>query len=170
MRDRFRMRTCLVAASALLLLPPAANAQARAQPSAATAAPEIALQVGGRKYQASGQGECKSAAQAAIYGVRAAMYSVSHSGEGRSLNFNLWRPQDGAADMISLTLSEGKQRHQVDTVKAGSKKETRGSGKATLAQSGAGATFTLDAVTASGEKVTGTIKCPRFAGIRAEGG
>jgi hypothetical protein len=39
---------------------------------AAFAQADISLQVGGTKYQASGQGECKAAPRASIYGVNAA--------------------------------------------------------------------------------------------------
>ncbi len=131
---------------------------------------DISLQAGGTKYQASGQGECKTAPRASIYGVNAALYSVTQRSGNQSLNLTLWQPMDGAPSMMSLHVSLGSKRYEVDTVKAGSKRDTKGSGKATLKKSGSGAAIAVDAVAAGGEKITGTIQCPRFGGIHAEGG
>jgi hypothetical protein len=131
---------------------------------------EIALQAGAKKYEFSGQGECKAAQQASIYGINAALYSVSHNAGGRRLNLTLWQPKSGSAEMMTLQVSDGSTRYEVDTVKGGAKRETKGSGKATLQKSGAGGVFTIAAVAATGEKIGGTIKCGRFGGIQAEGG
>ena len=131
---------------------------------------DISLQAGGEKYQASGQGECKAAPQASIYGVSAAMYSVSHRACKQSLNLTLWQPTNGAANMMSLHLATGSKSYVVDTVKAGPKRDTKGSGKATVEKSGAGGAIVIDAVAAGGEKITGRIQCRTFGGIQAEGG
>ena len=131
---------------------------------------EIALQAGAKKYEFSGQGECKAAQQASIYGINAALYSVSHSAGGRRIHLTLWQPKNGSAEMMTLQVSDGSSRYEVDTVKGGAKRETKGSGKATLQNSGAGGVFTIAAVAGSGEKIGGTIKCGRFGGIHAEGG
>jgi hypothetical protein len=72
--------------------------------------------------------------------------------------------------MMTLHVSDGSSRYEVDTVKGGAKSETKGSGKATLQKSGTGGVFTIAAVAGSGEKIGGTIKCGRFGGIQAEGG
>ena len=147
------------------------HAQVRRQPAQAqTARLEIALQVGAKNYAFSGPGECKSAPQASIYGVSAALYSVSHSERGRSLNLTLWQPKNGSAEMMSLHVSDGSSRYEVDTVKAGAKRDTKGSGKTTLRKSGDGGVFTISATAASGERISGTIRCGSFAGIQAEGG
>jgi hypothetical protein len=139
-------------------------------PAVVFAQADISLKVGSKNYQASGQGQCKAAPQASIYGVRAALYSVSHSGSGQSLNLSLWQPSDGAAGMLSLHVSMGSTRHVVDTVQGKAKRDTKGSGKATLSKSGAGGVITIDAVAESGEKITGRIQCKTFGGIQAEGG
>ena len=131
---------------------------------------EAALNVGGKKMEFRGQGQCKAAAQASIYDIPAALYSVSQRSGSQSMNMNLWQPRSGAANMLSLHISDGAKRYEVDTVKGGAKKDTKGSGSATLQKSGAGGTFTIDAKAASGEKITGTIECGRFGGIQAEGG
>jgi hypothetical protein len=147
------------------------HAQVRRQPAQPETAPvEIALQVGAKKYEFIGQGECKEAPQASIYGIHAALYSVSHSAGGRRLYLTLWQPKNGSAEMMTLQVSDGSSRYDVDTVKGGAKREIKGSGKATLQKSGAGGVFTLAAIAGSGEKIAGTIKCGRFGGIQAEGG
>ena len=131
---------------------------------------DISLQAGGEKYQASGQGQCKAAPQASIYGVSSAMYSVSHRADKQSLNLTLWQPTNGAANMMSLHLSIGSKSYVVDTVKAGAKRDTKGSGKASVEKSGTGGAIVIDAVAAGGEKITGRIQCRTFGAIQAEGG
>ena len=151
-------RSAVLAAS-FALAAPAAFAQA-----------DISLQVAGTKYHASGQGECKTAPRASIYGVNAALYSVSQRAGSQSLNLTLWQPADGAPGMMSLQVSLGSKRYEVDTIKAAAKRDTKGSGTATLKKSGSGAAIAIDAVAAGGEKIRGTIECRRFGGIHAEGG
>ncbi len=137
---------------------------------AALAQVEVSLQLGGTKYQASGQGQCKAAPQASIYGINAALYSVSQRANGQSLNLSLWQPKDGAPNMLSLRVSTGSKQYLVDTVKGGTKRDTKGAGKATVEKSGAGGVIAIDAVAAGGEKITGRIQCRSFGGIQAEGG
>jgi hypothetical protein len=138
--------------------------------SPALAQVDVSLDVGGKKYQASGQGECKAAPRASIYGVPAALYSVSQRSGSGSLNLSLWQPRSNEPAMMSLHISLGSGSYEVDTVKAGSKKDTKGSGKATLEKSGAGGTILVDAVAAGGEKVRGRIQCRSFGAVHAEGG
>jgi len=148
-----------------------AHAQIRRQPAQAETAPvEIALQIGAKKVQSSGQGECKAAPQASIYGVSAALYTVSHRSAGQSLNLTLWQPKDGSPSMMSLHVSADSGRYEIDTVKGGAKRDTKGSGNTTLQKAGEGGVFAIDAVAASGEKISGKIQCGRFGGIQAEGG
>lgn len=152
-------KTCRVLSLCLVLASPAALAQA-----------DISLQVGGQKYQASGQGECKSEPRASIYGVPAALYQVSHRAARQSLQLTLWQPRDAKPTMISLNLSIGGKTYAVDTVRAGGKADAKGSGKASVEQSGRGGVINIDAVAASGEKIMGRIQCRAFGGIQAEGG
>ena len=148
-----------------------AHSQVRRQPAQADAAPlEIALQVGSSKYQFSGQGDCKAASQASIYGIAAALSSVSHRSGSESLGLTLWQPKSGSPAMMTLAVTLGSRRYDVDTVQGPGKRDTKGSGTATLEKAGAGAVFVIDAVAASGEKIRGKIRCGRFAGIHAEGG
>ena len=131
---------------------------------------EVSLDVDGKHYPAGGQGECKAAPRASIYGVPASLTSVSQRSGSGSLNLSLWQPRGEEPAMMSLHLSLGSKNYVVDTVKAGSKRDTRGSGKATLEKSGAGGTIVIDAVAAGGEKIRGRIQCRSFGAVHAEGG
>lgn len=142
-----------------------------ALPAVATAAPvEVDLKVGGRTLVLRGAGECKAAPQASIYGMRAGLTTISQRSGDQSVRLTLWQPADGSPAMFQLDVAQGASRHGVDTVKAGAKKDTRGSGKATLTRSGGGGTVTIDATTAGGERIAGTLRCAAFGGIQAEGG
>jgi hypothetical protein len=154
----------------LLVVCASAAAQRRGPGSEQAVPVEVALQVGAGKYAATSPGECKFSEQGSIYGLQASQYSVSQSAGSRSLHLVLWQPKTGGAAMLGLNVSMDGKRYDVDTVKAGSKTQTSGSGQAKVVKGGAGATFVVDAVTKGGEKITGTIKCPGFDSIRAEGG
>ena len=146
------------------------HAQARTQLAAAAGVPlEIHLQAGAHKYDANATGECRAADQASIYGLVASQFAVSHNAGKDSLNLTLWQPKN-AENMVTLSVLVGGKRFEVDTVKAGPKKDTKGSAKTTLQRTGNGATLTIAAVTAAGEKLSGTIKCGGISPVRAEGG
>lgn len=158
-------------AAALAVCATSPEAQMRRQPGQAAGVPvEVALQVGANKYNASGQGECKSAESGSIYGILASQSSVSHGEGGKSLHLTLWQPKNGPAEMMTLFISVAGKRYNVDTVKAPAKRDTKGSGHTKLQRNGAGAVFTVDAVAGGGEKISGTIKCGSFMPIEAEGG
>ena len=148
---------------------PSRSARAPASRDEASTA-EIALKVGSKDYRSSGLAECKAAAQASIYGIAAAQYSVSQRSGNESLRLTLWQPKDGSPSMLSLHVSSGGSRYEVDTVKGGAKRDIKGSGKASLQKSGAGGVFTIDARAMSGEAIAGKIACSRFGAIQAEGG
>ena len=134
---------------------------ALAFPAAAFAQADISLQVGPHKYAASGPAECKSAPRASIYDIPASLTSVSHRAGKDSLNLSLWQPADGKPAMLTLSVTTGGKTYLVDTVK-----DKKGSGKATRDER----TISIDAVAASGEKITGRIQCRSFGGVNAEGG
>ena len=148
---------------------PSRSARAPA-PRVEASTAEIALKVGSNDYRSSGPAECKAAAQASIYGIAAAQYSVSQRSGNDSLRLTLWQPKDGSPSMLSMHVSSGGSRYEVDTVKGGAKRDIKGSGKASLQNSGAGGVFTIDARAASGESIAGKIACSRFGAIQAEGG
>lgn len=134
---------------------------AAALPAAAFAQADISLQVGPHKYPASGEAQCKAAPRASIYNIPASLTSVSHRAGKDSLNLSLWQPANGQPAMLTLSVTTGGKTYLVDTVK-----DKKGSGKATREDR----TILIDAVAASGEKITGRIQCRSFGGIQAEGG
>ncbi|MDB5923327.1 MAG: hypothetical protein JWN13_2263 [Betaproteobacteria bacterium] len=160
-----------IAAAALAVCVTSLHAQMRRQAGQAAAGVpvEVHLQVGASKYNASGTGECRMAERGSIYGVAASQFAVSHSAGAESLSLTLWQPKNGT-DMVTLLVASGSKRYEVDTVKGGAKKDAKGSAQATVQRNGSGATITIAAVTAGGEKIAGTIKCGGLTPIQAEGG
>ena len=128
---------------------------------------QVSLSVGGKRFDASAPGTCTHAPVASIYQVMAELWTARQSAETGSLNLSLWRPKDGSADMVSLSSRSGRASTNVSTVRGGT---VAGSGKVTLAPAGKGGEFTVDARSADGAAITGTIKCDAFAPHVAEGG
>ena len=160
----------IMAAAALAVCVASLHAQVRHTGQAAAGVPvEIHLQVGAAKYNVSGMGECRVAERGSIYGVAASQFAVAHNAAGQSLSLTRWQPKNGA-DMVSMIVSSGGKRYEIDTVKAGPKKDTKGSAQTTLQKNGSGATLTITAVAGGGEKIAGTIKCGALTPIQAEGG
>ena len=159
----------LISAVALTSFADAADAQRRpaGQPQA-TQRIEVSLKVGDQTYQSNSPGRCTHAPVAAIYQIVSELWSVQQSQDARSLTLSFWRPKDGSAEMVSLSLGNGSTSHEVNTVRGGA--ATAGSGKVTFAKSGAGGTFTVDARSKQGAAISGTITCDAFAPHVAEGG
>ncbi len=148
------------------------QAQQRRPPAAQKSAVgvTIALKVGANKYDFTGQASCTHAPTAAIYGVVSEQWNIEQSDGSRALHLTLWRPKNGSSDMFTLSVSGVSGSQTVNTVKASSAPAPEGSGSVTLAALGTGATFTIEAKTATGSAVTGTIKCDAFTPAIAEGG
>ena len=131
----------------------------------------IALHVGGDSYAFTGDASCVYLERGSIYDLMASRWSVQQSDGNRSLALTVWHPANGSADMINLSVSTGPgTQHSVDTVKVGSNGTVKGSGTAKFEKAGAGGLFTVDATTASGTKINGTIKCERFTAAVVAGG
>jgi len=139
-------------------------------PSAASAQEDvgvaITLQVAGQPYQFEGKAECQHEPAAYIYSVPSEMWSVHQYDGRRSVNLSLWRPRNASGAMFSLSVG----KHVVNTIKVPGEKSAKGAGKVTFTRSGAGGTFTINATTADGAVITGTIKCSAFTAAVAEGG
>ncbi len=84
----------------------------------------------------------------------------------------VWKPTANGSEtmMMSLNLSAAGKSYVVDTVKGGSKSKTKGSGSIAFEAAGQGGTFTLNAATASGAKISGTVKCDAFVTREAVSG
>jgi hypothetical protein len=130
----------------------------------------IALNAGTDTYQFKGQARCTHAPKAAIYGVLSERWMVQHSDDSRSATLTLWKPKNGSGEMFSLSISSGSRSRRVTTVKASGAPAPVGSGQVTLAPSASAGTFTVDAKTADGTAITGTITCDAFLPAIAEGG
>ena len=129
---------------------------------------QTTLKVGSQVYQSNEPGRCTYAPVAAIYQVVSQMWSVQQMTEGRSLALTLWRPKDGSADMVTLSITIGNASHDVNTVRGGG--PVQGAAKVAFEKSGTGGTFTVDGRAKDGTAITGTIKCDAFAPHTAEGG
>jgi len=127
------------------------------------------LKAGGVAYDFTGPATCEHSPNGSIYNVVAERWSVRHSDGTRQLNLNLWHPLTGGQDMVTLSISTGGKRYDVDTVK-GPSVQTSGTGTARFAAAGNGGTLTIDAATASGAKITGSVKCDAFTSAEVAGG
>ena len=128
---------------------------------------QVSLKIGAQGYESSTPGTCTHAPVASIYQVLSELWSAQQSEGGRSLSLAFWRPKDGSADMVSLSITSGPSSHRVSTVRG---TPLAGSGKVMLQPSGKGGVFTVDAKTPDGAAISGTIKCEVFAPHVAEGG
>lgn len=158
--------------SVALTLPTAASAQRRppsSAPPASSTNVTIALKAGGTAYDFTGPATCEHAPQGSIYNVVAERWSVRHSDGARQLNLNVWHPLAGGQDMVTLSMSTAGKRYDVDTVK-GPSAQTSGTGTARVAAAGNGGTFTIDATTASGTKINGSVRCDGFTSPEVAGG
>ena len=145
----------------------AGQRRAPAAPAESKTPMQVSLTIGGQRYESSTPGSCTHAPVASIYQVMSELWSAQQSDDSRSLSLSLWRPKDGSADMVSLSITSGRSSHRVSTVRGA---PLAGSGKVMLQPAGKGGVFTVDAKTPEGAAITGTIKCEVFAPHVAEGG
>ena len=120
MTHRFHASMALISAVALTSFADAADAQRRpaGQPQA-TQRIEVSLKVGDQTYQSNSPGRCTHAPVAAIYQIVSELWSVQQSQDARSLTLSFWRPKDGSAEMVTLSLGNGSTSHEVNTVRGG---------------------------------------------------
>ena len=129
---------------------------------------QVSLKVGGQTYESNEPGRCTHAPTASIYQVVSQLWTVQQSSQGRSLALTFWKPKDGSAEMVNLSVRNGDVSHNVNTVRGGV--TTAGTGKVTFDKSGDSGTFTLEVKTKAGTVITGRITCDAFAPHTAEGG
>lgn len=165
----FLARLIVITACGTLLATSIADAQQPSMEDTKVGA-AIAMRVAGEPYEFTGQATCTHAPMASIYGTVAQMWSVQHSEGSRSLVLTLWRPTSGSTHMFSLSASTGGKSYSVTTSKGPQGGSIEGSGDVKLALAGTGGTFAIDATTASGSKIAGTLKCDAFEMAMAEGG
>jgi hypothetical protein len=129
----------------------------------------IALQVGAQRYDFTGQGSCLLIPEGSIYDAPAAMYSVRQTGAKQRFNMTMYRLKAGG-DMLTMNVTFGSTTHSVSTVKVGTSGAPIGSGTVKLETAGSGGTLTIDATSAKGVKIAGTVKCDAFIRPSASNG
>jgi hypothetical protein len=160
------MRSTSLLFLTVILLSVSATAQRRptgSTPQEKKVRVAIDMRVDNVPYTFTGEATCEHLAKGSIYDTLAERWSVQQQGDnGRSLSLTLWRPLAGGANMLTLALSTGGKRYDVDTVKKPKPSQASGSGTVRLAPEGMGGTITIEATTASSAKINGTIKCDSF--------
>jgi hypothetical protein len=143
----------------------------QASPPADDITVSIVAKAGGKSYQASGRGACQHAQDASIRGVSASLWIVQYAGSGsgglKQLDLTLWRPKDGDADQLSLSLETGSGSHRIST---GGPGESAGEGTVTILPSGPGGRLEVSGKEANGKPIQVTIDCSAFADVAADGG
>ena len=154
---------------AVLMVPAALSAQRRLPGSQEKkVGVAIDLKVNGTLYTFKGEAICDHLAAGSIYNIVAERWSVRHDDNARNVNLSLWRPKNGTADMVQVSVYMAGKRYDVSTIK--SPQGPSGSGSVKLVKEGTGGTFTIDAATPSAGKITGTIKCDAFPASEAVAG
>ena len=127
--------------------------------------------VGARNYTSRVPGTCRHQPSASIYGLQAALWMVQADGtegsEIERLSLTLWRPTNGSADQLSLTLDVGSEPV---TIEVNPRERPAGSATVEVRPAGPGGKLEVRGTDASGTRVNLTISCPVFAGVVAEGG
>jgi hypothetical protein len=131
---------------------------------------KVKVVMGRVNYSEEGTGECASSTESSIYGVPATQWHATYGGDGSNiqhLNLTVWRPRDGAPDMVGLYLQSGEISHEIATVKGG---DTKGSGTAGVRPTAKGGILTVAGKDADGHPLELTVECERFDEVVAEGG
>lgn len=157
------------AVCAVMLLPvvAAAGAQVRREPGRTAVELSLDLNAGGEVMKGTGTGACTHAPRASIYGVTSQLRTARLADGPKSIQITLWDPLDGSDDMFTVAFGSGDAAGTVSRVRGGT---TAGSGTVTFEPSGKGGTFRIDAKTADGRAVSGTVTCSAFTPHVAEGG
>ena len=130
----------------------------------------IALVVAGQPFNFGGKALGTFAPKASIYEVNAQQWRVEHKGDRQSFSMTFWRPTSGSGDMFNLNCTINGKSYHVSTVKTNGGGTPEGSGQVTFTPVKPGGTFAIDAKTANGLAITGTIKCSDFKAPVEEGG
>jgi hypothetical protein len=125
--------------------------------------------LGGRTYALDGDGECRQADEAYIYGVASSMWLVQYRGSAdpRSLTLTIWRPRSGGADQLSLAISAGDRTSTISTVRGGT---ASGSGTVEITPAGEGAHIVFEGRDGEGTPIHLDLRCDHFSAVEAVGG
>jgi hypothetical protein len=166
--------------AALLLLAAATAADAAAQrrvsgnseePATGSSELRIIARLGPKSYTSTLPGSCKHEPSGSIYDLPAALWMVQTEGPGtgeiKQLNFTLWRPKNGSADQVSVSIDAGATSTRIDV---NPRDKPVGQARVELQPVGSGGRFELRGKDAKGANVNLTITCPTFDAVEAEGG
>jgi hypothetical protein len=132
---------------------------------------QVIARLGAKSYSSTVPGSCKHEPEASIYDVPAALWTVEASGtEGsaiKQLNLTLWRPKNGSADQISLSLDAGSKPSRIEI---NPRNKPVGVGRVRLTPGDSGGKIELTGKDAQGASVNLTISCPSFDAVEAAGG
>ena len=131
----------------------------------------VVARIGSKPYRSEMSGSCQHEPSGAIYDVPAALWTVeASSAKGssiRQLNFTLWRPKNGSADQISLSLDAGSRLTRIDV---NPRSKPLGTSRVRVTPRDSGGTIELLGKDAKGTSVNLTISCPSFDAVEAAGG
>jgi hypothetical protein len=130
----------------------------------------IIARVGTQSYTSRVPGTCQHEPVASIYNVPAALWTVRATGsdnEVKQLTLTLWRPKNGSADQVSISLEAGSASSRIDV---NPRTPPVGTATVEVKQVGPGGKFEVRGKDAKGAKLYLTISCPTFTGVEAAGG
>jgi hypothetical protein len=130
----------------------------------------IIAQVGLQSYTSRIPGTCQHEPTASIYDTPAALWTVEAAGsnsEIKRLTMTLWRPKNGKADQVSVSLETRSGSNRIDV---NPRARHVGAAKVEVKQIGGGGKIELKGKDAKGRKLNLTISCPTFTAVEAAGG
>jgi len=127
--------------------------------------------VNGKPIRGQGPGQCKHEPNGSIYSAPASLWTVEFSdpkdGQVKHVTLTMWQPKSESPSQMSLVLDTGAGSHRIATVKGG---ELVGVGTVSLRTEQSGGRFNIKGKDAAGATIEGSITCPSFGNIVAEGG
>ena len=145
--------------------PTAANTNSNAAPI------HVEFLVNGKPIRGQGPGQCKHEPNGSIYSAPASLWTVEFSdpkgGQVTHVTLTMWQPKSESPSQMSLVLDTGAGSHRIATVKGG---QLIGVGMVSLRTDQSGGRFDIKGKDAAGATIEGSITCPSFGNIVAEGG
>ena len=157
------------AAPAPATVPQAATDEGSAEAQAGAVSVEIAATVDGVQYPLKTMGQCTYTGAAAVYDVPAAQWHAMVHANGQPLsyaNLTIWEFKDHTTQASLGLQIRGEFRH-VSTVKGAT---LVGSGTASAAHAGDGATLSFDGKDNRGAAIRIEVRCPRTTAPIEQGG
>lgn len=127
--------------------------------------------VNGKPLRGQGAGQCKHEPNASIYSAPASLWTVdfgdTKAGDLKHVTLTVWQPKNESPSQMSLALDTRAGSHRIATVKGG---QLVGVGTVNFRSEKSGGRFDIKGKDAAGATIEGSITCPIFGNIIAEGG